>query len=149
MKKTLANKKGRLVRQGQGALIRVATMDQLYGSCQSAVCLGPPINIPPSWAVDGLDFVSPPSDRYAVASAETSARPGGHPMQQPTTSSDLGEHDELGFMQLADTAVLARVARGEIDLNALARRELAHRGCDDTGRWVGFAAAQTWLELTA
>jgi hypothetical protein len=70
-------------------------------------------------------------------------------MQQPTTSSDLGEHDELGFMQLADTAVLARVARGEIDLNALARRELAGRGCDDSGRWVGFAAAATWLELTA
>jgi hypothetical protein len=67
---------------------------------------------------------------------------------QPTPT-DLGEHDELGFMQLADTAVLARIARGEVDLNTMARRELANRGCDDSGRWVGFAAAKTWLELTA
>jgi hypothetical protein len=36
-----------------------------------------------------------------------------------------------------------------VDLKALARRELANRGCDDTGRWIGCAAAQTWLELTA
>jgi hypothetical protein len=31
MKKTRANKKGHLVRQGQGALIRVAALAQLYG----------------------------------------------------------------------------------------------------------------------
>jgi hypothetical protein len=67
----------------------------------------------------------------------------------PTIPSEYGEHDELGFLQLADTAVLARIARGEVDLHTLVRRELAGRGCDDSGRWVGFAAAQTWLELTA
>ena len=69
--------------------------------------------------------------------------------QQPTSPHDLGEHDELGFLQLADTAVLARIARGELDLHTLARRELANRGCDDSGRWVGFNAAKSWLELTA
>ncbi len=61
---------------------------------------------------------------------------------------DDAETDEMGFLQLADPAVLARIARGEVDLNTLARRELANRGCDDTGRWVGFAAAQTWLAIT-
>jgi hypothetical protein len=70
------------------------------------------------------------------------------PQDQPT-ATEFGDPEEFGFMHLAATAVLARIARGEVDLNALARRELANRGCDDTGRWVGFAAAKTWLELTA
>jgi hypothetical protein len=49
--------------------------------------------------------------------------------------------DELGFMQLADARILAVVARGELDLNAVARRELANRGLDHRGTWVGFAKA--------
>jgi hypothetical protein len=69
----------------------------------------------------------------------------------PTTTNptDDAQADEFGFLQLADTAVLARIVRGEVDLHMLVRRELAGRGCDDSGRWVGFAAAKTWLELTA
>lgn len=49
--------------------------------------------------------------------------------------------DQLGFLQLADTAVLAAVARGEIDLNRLARETLAGRGMDADGKWVGFEEA--------
>lgn len=49
--------------------------------------------------------------------------------------------DEVGFIQIALTKVLAAVARGEIDLNQIAREELASRGLDDQGRWVGFAKA--------
>ena len=49
--------------------------------------------------------------------------------------------DELGFIQLADARILAAVARGELDLNAVARRELASRGLDRHGKWVGFANA--------
>jgi hypothetical protein len=49
--------------------------------------------------------------------------------------------DELGFMQLADARILAAVARGELDLNVVARRELANRGLDHHGKWVGFAKA--------
>lgn len=49
--------------------------------------------------------------------------------------------DQLGFLQLADTAVLAAVARGEIDLNNLARETLAGRGMDADGKWVGFDEA--------
>ena len=51
--------------------------------------------------------------------------------------------DQLGFLQLADTAVLAAVARGEIDLNRLARETLANRGMDANGQWVGFDEAGT------
>jgi len=50
--------------------------------------------------------------------------------------------DELGFIQIALTKVLAAAARGEIDLNRLAREELAARGLDDKGVWVGFERAR-------
>ncbi|MNT50441.1 hypothetical protein D3C72_1873610 [compost metagenome] len=46
--------------------------------------------------------------------------------------------DQLGAIQLFDVAVLAAAARGELDLNDLARNELACRGLNDRGEWVGF-----------
>jgi hypothetical protein len=49
--------------------------------------------------------------------------------------------DEVGFIQLATSKVLAAVARGELDLNQLAREELASRGQDTNGVWVGFDRA--------
>ena len=50
--------------------------------------------------------------------------------------------DEIGFIQTADTKVLAAVARGEIDLNLIAREEMAARGLDRDGKWVGFDKAR-------
>ena len=50
--------------------------------------------------------------------------------------------DEIGFIQVAQARVLAAVARGELDLNRLAREELAARGLDDKGVWVGFERAK-------
>lgn len=47
--------------------------------------------------------------------------------------------DEVGFIQTAAITVLAAVARGEIDLNLIAREELSSRGLDQYGQWVGFA----------
>lgn len=49
--------------------------------------------------------------------------------------------DEVGFIQTALTKVLAAAARGELDLNLLAREELAGRGLDQNGVWVGFDQA--------
>lgn len=49
--------------------------------------------------------------------------------------------DEIGFIQIAAANVLAAVARGELDLNRLAREELAARGLDQQGVWVGFDRA--------
>ena len=49
--------------------------------------------------------------------------------------------DEIGFIQTALTKVLAAAARGELDLNRLAREELASRGLDQNGAWVGFKQA--------
>ena len=50
--------------------------------------------------------------------------------------------DEVGFIQIALTKVLAAAARGELDLNLLAREELASRGLDAQGEWVGFDRAR-------
>ena len=50
--------------------------------------------------------------------------------------------DEIGFIQTALTKVLAAVARGEFDLNRLAKEELAARGLDDKGVWIGFDRAK-------
>jgi hypothetical protein len=50
--------------------------------------------------------------------------------------------DELGFIQLALNKVLVAVANGELDLNNLARKELANRGLDKQGQWVGFDKAK-------
>lgn len=42
-------------------------------------------------------------------------------------------------------SLVLAIARGELDAVALARREMATRGLDRTGAWVGFdRAAQAW-----
>lgn len=46
--------------------------------------------------------------------------------------------DQLGVIQLFDVAVLTAAARGEVNLNDLARNELACRGLNERGEWVGF-----------
>ncbi len=50
--------------------------------------------------------------------------------------------DELGFIQIAPAKVLAAAARGEIDLNRIAKEELASRGLGRNGEWVGFEKAR-------
>ncbi len=50
--------------------------------------------------------------------------------------------DEIGFIQIAEAKVLAAVARGEIDLNRIAREEMASRGLGLHGEWVGFDRAR-------
>jgi len=58
-----------------------------------------------------------------------------------TTATRFTE-DEIGFFQIAPAKVLAAAARGEIDLNRLAREELASRGLGLHGEWVGFEKAR-------
>jgi hypothetical protein len=50
--------------------------------------------------------------------------------------------DEIEFIQSATVRVLVAAARGELDLNLLAREELAARGRDENGVWVGFEKAR-------
>ena len=55
--------------------------------------------------------------------------------------------DETGFIQISLTKVLAAVALGELDLNRLAKEELAARGLNDRGNWIGFDAAKKHLKV--
>lgn len=52
-------------------------------------------------------------------------------------------------LQMFPTAVIAAAARGELDMNAMARAELAARGLDQQGEWVGFEAAKKLLTASA
>jgi hypothetical protein len=45
------------------------------------------------------------------------------------------------YLQTIPAALLAAVVRGEIDLNLVASEQLAARGLDASGAWVGFPAA--------
>jgi hypothetical protein len=59
-----------------------------------------------------------------------------------TEDTEIFSAEELAFIQTAPTALLAAAARGEVDLNHLARVELASRGLDRDGAWVGFQRAR-------
>jgi len=49
---------------------------------------------------------------------------------------------ELGAIQLLSNQVLAAVAQGKLDLNQVALENLAARGLDKNGNWVGFSEAK-------
>jgi hypothetical protein len=51
------------------------------------------------------------------------------------------ERHALEMLQTFPAFLLAAVVRGELDLNVLAKRELASRGLNHDGRWVGFDRA--------
>jgi hypothetical protein len=71
-------------------------------------------------------------------------RLGGGGVMEKKTGYTAGSFtvDEIGFIQIAEAKVLAAVARGEIDLNRIAREELAARGLGLHGEWVGFQNAR-------
>jgi len=50
--------------------------------------------------------------------------------------------DEIEFIQSATVRALVAVARGELDLNLIAREELTARGLDENGVWIGFEKAR-------
>lgn len=55
--------------------------------------------------------------------------------------------DELQFVQTVPVRVLVAVTRMELDLNLLAREELAKRGYDQSGVWIGFLRADEELRI--
>lgn len=54
--------------------------------------------------------------------------------------------DELDFVQAVPVQILVAAAQGDLDLNRLAREELANRGYDQSGLWVGFDRATEALK---
>ncbi|MDO8943237.1 MAG: hypothetical protein Q7U75_08620 [Desulfobacterales bacterium] len=59
-----------------------------------------------------------------------------------TTKPPLPDHENPDFLfSITSTALLLAIESGSIDPILLARRELASRGVDRSGTWVGFTAA--------
>lgn len=56
--------------------------------------------------------------------------------------------DAIEFMQTAPTKVLLSAVNGRIDLNRLANEEIASRGLDPCGQWVGFEEARKQAQIT-
>lgn len=54
----------------------------------------------------------------------------------------------LHELQTISSDLLGAAARGEVDLNKLAKEILARRGQDANGRWVGFDKAAELHEVT-
>ena len=90
---------------------------------------------------------------YRYAASESLAK-AGHESVNDTHSNGAATHAELAvatqldlpiddvlILQGARTRLLTAAAQGAIDLNQLARSELAGRGLDMNGHWVGFARA--------
>ena len=89
-----------------------------------------------------------------IAKRQREYRKGGQPGEEcPDVIAPMPEkptrvnfcEDEAGHFPLLGTAVLAAAAQGRLDLNAWARSELANRGLDRHGRWVGCEAAKAGL----
>jgi hypothetical protein len=62
---------------------------------------------------------------------------------KPMTFDALVEKlgDDALFLQTAKTTLLLHMATGQVDATQMARHELAQRGLDENGAWIGFAAA--------
>jgi len=53
--------------------------------------------------------------------------------------------DDAMILQIAKTRLLLYMATGQVDATQMARQELAQRGLDEQGTWIGFdAAAKLW-----
>ena len=66
-------------------------------------------------------------------------------MRTPSAPQPLVDNI-AGYLQCMSSDAVAAAARGDIDVVALFRAELANRGLDLAGKWVGFEAARvgTW-----
>jgi len=59
-----------------------------------------------------------------------------------TSKPPLLDHENPDFLfSITSTVLLLAIESGSIDPVLLARRELANRGVDRSGAWVGFPAA--------
>lgn len=92
---------------------------------------------------DSLDF-----HNVAVWSVKSALEDAYHAGQSGSEDTVLGtrafnrHRKDDNVMAIAKLDLLTKAARGEIDLNLLARMELAARGLDANGDWIGFDKAK-------
>lgn len=62
----------------------------------------------------------------------------------PKTSIQLSDEKNPDFLlNTVYIDLIVQIANGTIDVRALAKKELAGRGLDATGKWVGFKRKTT------
>lgn len=61
--------------------------------------------------------------------------------QPPTLTAD-----EISAIQVLPIKLIIAAANGQINLNTLAKKELASRGLNQSGTWVGFEQARALLD---
>lgn len=60
----------------------------------------------------------------------------------PTKEEEIRDDENPDFLfSTTWTSLLVKIAKGQVDAERLARIELANRGLDLNGNWIGFAAA--------
>jgi hypothetical protein len=59
-------------------------------------------------------------------------------VSNPAITSTEVTAEHLEYVQVLPTALLAAIARGDLDAVALAKEELDNRGVDTNGKWIGF-----------
>lgn len=52
------------------------------------------------------------------------------------------KQDAIDYLQSFPTAALLAIAKGELDIDQLVRSEIACRGVNEAGAWVGFKEAK-------
>jgi hypothetical protein len=93
---------------------------------------------------------APEPKRHRAETVTRTRRDGttaNHETTPKVATAVATEAEEI--IQLLPPASLCAVAKGELDLNDLARCHLAARGLDQRGRWVGFAEALRLYEASS
>ena len=64
------------------------------------------------------------------------------PTKEDDARAEMSDDENPAYLfRTTWTSLLSKIAKGEIDANFYARAELANRGLDLNGNWIGFAAA--------
>lgn len=86
---------------------------------------------------DELDFHE--MSVWQVKAALQAAHDAGADVKTKRKAGQHGLSDDQVSISILDIELLKAAAQGKVDLNELARQELASRGLDHDGKWVGFA----------
>lgn len=62
----------------------------------------------------------------------------------PAREEEVSDDDNPAYLfNTTNTSLLVQIAKGEVDAEELAKKELANRGLNNDGKWVGFNKAKS------
>lgn len=84
-----------------------------------------------------------------IKMTETKKAPHYFTLEQMATFDNMSDDKSPNFtFQGTDSQILSMIVKGEIDPVAMAWKELANRGLDHCGEWVGFNQASKIFEAS-